>query len=94
MLDLVLPDEFFPFLDEEPLFTDNTALGITLFWAPRPFNKRSGLIRRAYNVPLVSQCFHEHYPLDYPVKVRVSHQKLLKCWVLNLLHHRQVQLDW
>jgi pre-mRNA-processing factor 8 len=86
--DLALPEEFFPFLDEEPLYTDNTALGITLYWAPRPFNKRSGLTRRAYDVPLVNQWFHEHVPHDYPVKVRVSYQKLLKCWVLNRLHHR------
>ena len=86
--DLVLPDDFYPFLDEEPLYTDNTALGITLYWAPRPFNKRSGLTRRAYDVPLVNQWFHEHCPHDYPVKVRVSYQKLLKCWVLNRLHHR------
>jgi len=86
--DLPVPDQFFPFLDEEPLYTDNTALGITLYWAPRPFNKRSGLTRRAYDVPLVNQWFHEHCPHDYPVKVRVSYQKLLKCWVLNRLHHR------
>ena len=86
--DLPLPDDFFPLLDEEPQYTDNTALGITLYWAPRPFNKRSGLTRRAYDIPLVNQWFHEHCPHDYPVKVRVSYQKLLKCWVLNRLHHR------
>ena len=27
-------------------------------------------------------------PPSYPVKVRVSYQKLLKCFVLNELHHR------
>lgn len=86
--DLPLPEDFYPFLDEEPLYTDNTALGITLYWAPKPFHKRSGLTRRAYDVPLVNQWFHEHCPSDYPVKVRVSYQKLLKCWVLNRLHHR------
>jgi pre-mRNA-processing factor 8 len=31
-----------PFLQETPLFTDNTAHGISLLWAPRPFNMRSG----------------------------------------------------
>lgn len=30
----------------------------------------------------------EHCPPNYPVKVRVSYQKLLKNYVLNLLHHR------
>eukprot|EP01038_Epipyxis_sp_PR26KG_P010035 gene10035-13492_t len=86
--DLILPDGFAPFLEEEPLYTDHTALGITLYWAPKPYNKRSGLTRRAYDVPLVNQWFHEHCPHDYPVKVRVSYQKLLKCYVLNQLHTR------
>lgn len=86
--DLELPEEFIPLLEDRPLYTDNTSLGITLYWAPKPFNKRSGFTRRAYDVPLVNQWFHEHCPHDYPVKVRVSYQKLLKCWVLNKLHHR------
>ena len=30
----------------------------------------------------------EHCPPNYPVKVRVSYQKLLKNYVLNLLHRR------
>ena len=86
--DLEVTANFAPILDEEPLYSDNTALGITLYWAPRPFNMRSGHTRRALDVPLVNQWFHEHCPADYPVKVRVSYQKLLKCWVLNQLHHR------
>ena len=28
-------------------------------------------------------------PADHPVKVRVSYQKLLKCWVLNELHKKK-----
>ena len=28
-------------------------------------------------------------PADHPVKVRVSYQKLLKCWVLNELHKKR-----
>ena len=28
-------------------------------------------------------------PGDHPVKVRVSYQKLLKCWVLNELHKKR-----
>eukprot|EP00981_Chlorochromonas_danica_P006074 scaffold1268_cov174-Ochromonas_danica.AAC.8 len=86
--DLQLPEDFVAFLDEEPLYTDNTASGISLYWAPKPFNKRSGTTKRAYDVPLVNQWFHEHCPHEYPVKVRVSYQKLLKGWVLNKLHHR------
>ena len=39
-------------------------------------------------MPLVNEWFHEHCPQQYPVKVRVSYQKLLKMYVLNVLHHR------
>jgi pre-mRNA-processing factor 8 len=85
--DLRVPD-MCPLLDDEPLYTDSTALGINLYWAPRPFNMRSGLTRRAIDIPLVNAWFNEHCPAEYPVKVRVSYQKLLKFWVLNQLHKR------
>ena len=80
--------ELEPLLAAEPLYTEHTAMGISLYWAPRPFDMRAGFTRRAYDVPLVSQWFHERCPSDYPVKVRVSYQKLLKSWVLNQLHQR------
>lgn len=38
----VLPEEVSPFLQETALYTDNTANGISLLWAPRPFSMRSG----------------------------------------------------
>lgn len=40
----ILPEVVQPFLQETPLYTDNTANGIALLWAPRPFNLRSGWI--------------------------------------------------
>ena len=86
--DFALPDGVEPFLAETPLYTDNTAGGIALLYAPRPFNLRSGQMRRAMDVPLVNSWFHEHCPSGYPVKVRVSYQKLLKSFVLNQLHKR------
>ncbi|CAN0218980.1 unnamed protein product, partial [Discosporangium mesarthrocarpum] len=86
--DFVLPEDFEPILEETPLYTDSTAAGLALYWAPRPFHLRQGRMRRAIDVPLVNSWFHEHCPPNHPVKVRVSYQKLLKCWVLNKLHHR------
>ena len=83
-----LPESVAPMLDSTPLYTENTAPGMALVFAPRPFNMRSGLCRRALDVPLVKTWYQEHCPPGYPVKVRVSYQKLLKCWVLNMLHHR------
>lgn len=84
----VLAEDVTPFLQETALYTDNTANGIALLWAPRPFNMRSGRTRRAIDVPLVKTWYKEHCPPGQPVKVRVSYQKLLKYYVLNALKHR------
>ncbi|XP_008795869.1 pre-mRNA-processing-splicing factor 8A [Phoenix dactylifera] len=86
--DFSLPDGVEPLLQNTQLYTDTTAAGISLLFAPRPFNTRSGRTRRAEDIPLVSEWYKEHCPPSYPVKVRVSYQKLLKCFVLNELHHR------
>ena len=45
-------------------------------------------MRRAQDVPLVKNWYMEHCPPNQPVKVRVSYQKLLKCYVLNELKSR------
>ncbi|GMH03627.1 hypothetical protein Nepgr_005466 [Nepenthes gracilis] len=86
--DFQLPEGVEPLLTNTQLYTDTTAAGISLLFAPRPFNMRSGRTRRAEDIPLVSEWYKEHCPPSYPVKVRVSYQKLLKCFVLNELHHR------
>ncbi|KAJ8731216.1 hypothetical protein PYW07_004380 [Mythimna separata] len=86
--EFLLPEDVTPFLQETALYTDNTANGIALLWAPRPFNMRSGRTRRAIDVPLVKTWYKEHCPPGQPVKVRVSYQKLLKYYVLNALKHR------
>ncbi|KAK2962369.1 putative Pre-mRNA-processing-splicing factor 8 [Blattamonas nauphoetae] len=83
-----LPLPASPLLSETPLFTPNTAAGLDLYWAPRPFNLRAGHTRRAQDVPLVKSWYMEHCPPGQPVKVRVSYQKLLKSYVLNELHKK------
>ncbi|KAJ3106936.1 Pre-mRNA-processing-splicing factor 8, partial [Phlyctochytrium planicorne] len=87
--EFLLPADVAPYMDNTPLYTDNTANGIALYWAPHPFNKRSGTTRRAIDVPLVKSWYLEHCPPGQPVKVRVSYQKLLKCYVLNCLKSRK-----
>ena len=84
-----LPPSVTPLLSSQPLFTPLTASGIALYHAPRPFNVRSAQTRRAMDVPLIKSWYLEHARQDYPVKVRVSYQKLLKAYVLNSLHHRR-----
>lgn len=85
--EFVLPIGASAFLEDTPLETDNTASGISLYWAPHPFNVRTGRTRRALDVPLVKDWYMEHCPQGLPVKVRVSYQKLLKNYVLNAIRH-------
>ncbi|KAL1963695.1 hypothetical protein VTN77DRAFT_7899 [Rasamsonia byssochlamydoides] len=84
-----LPEDMQPFLADEELYTSETASGIALWWAPYPFDRRSGRMVRAQDVPLVKQWYLEHCPQGQPVKVRVSYQKLLKTYVLNELHKKR-----
>ncbi|KAJ0420035.1 NUC071 domain-containing protein [Aspergillus carlsbadensis] len=87
--DFELPGDVEPFFGDEELYTPETASAIALWWAPHPFNKRSGKMVRAQDVPLVKQWYLEHCPQGQPVKVRVSYQKLLKTYVLNELHQKK-----
>ena len=84
----VLPEGVEPFLDDAPLEHELTADALALWWAPPPYNRRSGHTRRAVDVPLIKGWYLEHCPPGQPVKVRVSYQKLLKRYVLNTMHTR------
>ncbi|GMM36116.1 U4/U6-U5 snRNP complex subunit [Saccharomycopsis crataegensis] len=88
--DFSLPagNKFKSFLQGEPLEDEDTKDGLELLWAPFPFNRRSGNMVRAEDVALVKSWYKEHTPREYPVKVRVSYQKLLKTYVLNELHSK------
>ncbi|KAF5678260.1 pre-mrna-splicing factor spp42 [Fusarium heterosporum] len=85
-----LPAGVEPFLADEDIENDDTSSAIDLWWAPYPFDRRSGRMVRAQDVPLVKQFYLEHPPSDRPpVKIRVSYQKLLKNFVLNELHKKK-----
>ncbi|RMZ78392.1 hypothetical protein DV738_g3895, partial [Chaetothyriales sp. CBS 135597] len=87
--DFELPADLEPFMADEELYTAETSSAINLWWAPYPFDRRSGKMVRAQDVPLVKQWYLEHVPAGQPVKVRVSYQKLLKTYVLNELHKKK-----
>ncbi|KAL8797058.1 MAG: hypothetical protein Q9195_000829 [Heterodermia aff. obscurata] len=87
--EFILPGNVEPFLADEELYTSETSSAIALWWAPFPFDRRSGRMVRAQDVPLVKQWYLEHTPQGQPVKVRVSYQKLLKTFVLNELHKKK-----
>ncbi|CAK7218068.1 pre-mRNA-splicing factor 8 [Sporothrix curviconia] len=84
-----LPAGVEPFMVDEDLVTDDTFDAINLWWAPYPFNRRSGKMVRAQDVPLVKWMYLEHATRDMPMKVGVSYQKLLKTYVLNELHKKK-----
>ncbi|MCJ1298264.1 pre-mRNA-splicing factor 8 [Hypocenomyce scalaris] len=87
--EFILPGNMEAFLADEELYTSETSSAIALWWAPFPFDRRSGRMVRAQDVPLVKQWYLEHVPQGQPVKVRVSYQKLLKTYVLNELHKKK-----
>lgn len=89
--DFQMPEEIEPFMADEELTTPETASAIALWWAPHPFDKRSGRMVRAQDVPLVKHYYLEHVPAGQPVKVRVSYQKLLKTYILNELRKKPPQ---
>lgn len=84
-----LPAGVEPFLADEELSNEDTTAAIQLCWAPFPFDRRSGRMVRAQDVPLIKHMYLEHCPEKQPVKVRVSYQKLLKTFVLNELHKKR-----
>ena len=55
-----LPEEVEPLLADKPLGNMLAAKGIALWWAPDPYNPRSGWVRRAQDVPLVKNWYIEH----------------------------------
>ena len=59
--DFLLREGVEPLLKENPIHTDTTAAGISLLFAPRPFNMRSGRMRWAEDIPLVSEWYKEHW---------------------------------
>lgn len=84
-----LPAGLAPFLSDESLATDDTTSAIELWWAPYPFDRRSGHMVRAQDVPLVKKFYLDHPPPDLPLKIHVSYQKLLKTYILNELHKKK-----
>lgn len=74
-----------PIMGDEDLIPENTRDAMALYNAEFPFNRRSGKMVRAQDVALVKNWYLQHPDEDYPVKVRISYQKLLKNYVANAL---------
>lgn len=78
-----------PFFADEPLEVENVNDAINLFWAPKPFNSKSGNTVRAQDVPLVKDWYLQPSLHDDRVKVKSSNKKLLKGSILTKLHERK-----
>lgn len=76
--EFVLDEYVQPFLQDRPLYTDNTANGIALLWAPRPFNMRSG---KCLNVVLQYTCNVDGFFFGTAGRTRRALDvPLVKCW--------------
>ena len=83
---LDLPESFTPFLEDEDLEPNkDTYQSFELYWSSSSFNSRTGSMKRAEDVPLIKNWYLNHPPSDERVKVKISHQKLLKTHVINEL---------
>lgn len=81
-----LPDSFEPFFENEQLEpVKDTYQSVELYWSSYPFNNRTGNTVRAEDVSLIKDWYLQHPSSDERVKIKVSHQKLLKTHVLNEL---------
>lgn len=57
-----MPEELDAVMADETLCNEQTGSAIELYWAPEPFCKRSGQMKRCYDVPLVSHWYRERCP--------------------------------
>ena len=87
--ELILPESFSPLMSEQELSLPETKDAIALYNAPFPYNRRSGTMVRAQDVALIKKWYLQHPDEEYPVKVRVSYQKLLKGHVFNELRKKR-----
>lgn len=76
-------DDDDPALPVEP---EGTADALKLWFSPYPFHKTRNKTVRASDVPLIKDLYLQRAPHKLPLKTRISHQKLIKDYVLNELH--------
>lgn len=91
--DFSLPDTLKPFLENENLKADNDNEALSLYWAPRPFNSKSGKTIRAQDVALIKDWFSQPSSVNDRVKVKSSYKKLLKGSILNKLNDKKIPND-
>ncbi|SGZ58435.1 CIC11C00000005570 [Sungouiella intermedia] len=103
--DIELPQDFEPLMttsDEKPLPLEpsHTNDAIQLWWAPYPYNRRSGKTIRAQDVALVKAWYKERPPPNAPIKVRSGSKmanenraKLLQT-LRSTKYFQETTIDW
>jgi pre-mRNA-processing factor 8 len=88
--DWTLPTSYNIVLQSTPLVAPDTTSGLAMYWAAHPFSNRSGHTTRTLDVKLIDSWVQDRCDPTAPLKVRISHQKLLKNWIKNelLAHHK------
>jgi pre-mRNA-processing factor 8 len=57
-----MPEGFECILEDEEMSNRRITNGISLLWAPKPFNQKTGYQRRSLDITLVSNWFQEKCP--------------------------------
>lgn len=87
--DFTLNEDFSPLMEQEELELPETKDALDLYHSPHPFNKNSGRMVRAQDVSLIKKWYLQRSDEDFPLKTRISYQKLLKSHVFNELKNRK-----
>ncbi|GAV48190.1 hypothetical protein ZYGR_0I04870 [Zygosaccharomyces rouxii] len=87
--EFTLNEDFTALMTNEELELPETKDAFDLYHSPHPFNKNSGRMVRAQDVTLVKNWYLQRSDQDFPLKTRVSYQRLLKSHVFNELKTRK-----
>jgi len=80
---LLLPTNFKNLFHELPFYSELLNDALELIVAPKPFDDRKLLSKRMLDVTIEKTWYLEHCPINYPLKIRISYQQLLKHYVLR-----------
>ncbi|KNH06334.1 pre-mRNA-processing-splicing factor 8-like protein [Perkinsela sp. CCAP 1560/4] len=80
---------FTPFFENIPMSDAGTSEGLEILWSRPFFQEKAPKPKSAIDLPLVDEWYFEKCPTAYPVKVRVSYQRLMKHSVGNFLKKKK-----
>mmetsp|Transcript_44709 Transcript_44709/g.74621 ORF Transcript_44709/g.74621 Transcript_44709/m.74621 type:complete len:2266 (+) Transcript_44709:990-7787(+) len=89
--DILLPKRFKFLFDFLKLYNRNTSKALNLSYAPLPFSNQHPEIKRILDITITRSWYLVHCPLEFPKKVRVSYQKLLKKYIMNKITKKSIQ---